>query len=369
MRTPALMKKEFLHFWRDPALMLMVLWAFTADVYLCAGGFSLDIKRFPVAVYDLDRSQSSTALIEHLRLPRFRIVRYIDDAREIDELLSSGKALMVIAIDDDFSKRLARGESAPVQVILDGTNSHSAALALAHVTSTFSQLPGKSTVVEHLRSGTPPVALRLRIWFNENMESSWFVGLSELFSVITLVAILLPAAALVREKEYGTVEQLLVSPLHPWQIMLSKIIPMMILVLAFTCLCLFAILGAGYNVYPQGSLMVFLLATAIYVGACSGLGMLLATLAKNLSQVILMLTTAIVPIMFLSGTWTPPEAMPSWLRWFTHVSPLSYYLEIGTGIFFRGWGFRHSAEPLMWLTILGGVLFLVGTSRVGKEFA
>ncbi|MFQ5626741.1 MAG: ABC transporter permease, partial [Methyloligellaceae bacterium] len=183
------------------------------------------------------------------------------------------------------------------------------------------------------------------------------------------VAILLPAAATVREKEYGTIEIMLVSPLRTWEIMLAKIIPMAGISLVFTLISVFAVLGAGFGVYPTGSLGVFLVATAIYVYACCGLGMLLATFAKNLSQVILILITVFVPIVFLSGTWTPPEAMPVGLQWFTYVSPLSYYLDISTGVFFRGWGWHESLAYLAMLSLLGAILFLVGTRRLGRQFA
>ena len=371
MRTLALIKKEFLQFWRDPVLLVVVLWAFTFDVYLCARGFSLDIRGFPVAIYDMDRSQQSQSMIDHLHEPRFRQVKMISDPDEVDELLSTGQALMVVVIDNHFSRRLARGEPAEVQVILDGTNSSSTAQALGEVSAIFSQVSFRHTDSTNSspRETQLPVIMRSRIRFNENMESSWSVGLTELFGVITMVAILLPAAAMVREKEYGTIEQLLVSPLRSWQVTLSKIVPMTLLVVGFTTLSLLAVMGAAFGLYPKGSMGLFLVSTAIYVYACAGLGMLLSTLAKNLSQVILMLTTVLVPIMFLSGTWAPPEAMPPALRWFTHISPLSYYYELGTGIFFRGWGLKQGIESLFWLFILGGGMFVVGTTRVGREFS
>ena len=369
VRTLALVKKELLQFWRNPPLIAVVLWAFTIDVYLCAQGFSFDVQNFPIAIYNRDLRQPSAALLEHLRLPRFRLVEVITDESQIDELLLTGRAMMVIVINDDFSRKLARGERAPVQVILDGTNSNSAALALSHVAEIFSEVEIKDVNANGIPRVKSPISFRPRIAFNENMESSWYVGLSELFSSMTMVAMLLPAAAAVREKEYGTIEQLLVSPMHSWQIMLAKIVPMTGIALVFTLISVFAVLGGGFGVYPKGSLVLFLAATAIYVYACSGLGMLLATLARNLSQVIVILTTAFVPIVFLSGTWTPAEAMPPALRWFTYVSPLSYYLDIGTGIFFRNWGLQESFRPLAMLAMLGGGLFVVGTARIGRQFA
>ncbi len=364
----ALVKKEFFQFCRDPALVAVVLWCFTLDIYLCARGFSLDLNNYPIATYNRDGSRLSEEFLSYLHAPEYRTVAKITNDQEYDEILAKGKALTLISIPNGFSKKLAKNQPAEVQVMIDGTNSNSASMALANIQAIFSQTqlkfidrPGNKQVPAEL------ISIRPRLWFNPNLDSSWFVAFSELCSEVTMVAILLPAAALVREKEYGTVEQLLVSPLKPWQIMLSKIIPMIILVLIFSSLCLYAILGPIFNFYPLGSLMTFLTATAIYVGACAGLGMLLATMAKNLSQVLLMLVTAMVPIMFLSGTWTPPEAMPTVIRWFPKVSPLSYYLEIGYGVFFKGWDFKQGLGLLGWLMVFSGGLFLFGSTRISRQ--
>jgi len=368
MRTLALVRKEFLQFWRDPALVAVVLWCFTMDGYLCARGFSLDISNYPMAIYNRDGSQMSEELVRQLHAPEYRIVGNITNDEEYDRMLLTGKALMVLEIPEDFTKKLARNEPADVMATIDGTNSNSAALALANIQGIFSQAK-----LKFLDRPKPKylagelISFRPRLWFNSNLESSWFVAFSELCSEITMVAILLPAAALVREKEYGTVEQLLVSPLKPWQVMLSKIIPMIILVLVFTAMCLYAILGPAFGFYPLGSLTLFLAATAVYVGACAGLGMLLATVAKNLSQVLLMLVTAMVPIMFLSGTWSPPEAMPPVVRWFTQVSPLSYFLEIGYGVFFKGWDVHQGFGYLGKLMLFSGVLFILGSTRISRQ--
>ncbi len=368
MRTFALIKKELLQFSRDPALVAVVLWCFSLDVYLCARGFSVELKNYPIAIRNLDGSQMSLSLIDHILPPQFRIIGIINSDRESDELLTTGRAQMVIEIDKDFTRDIARGKAGKIQVLVDGTNSNMAAMALAHIQSICNTVKLKFIRRPLSQAGAARYIKFTPIyWFNRNLNGSWFVGLSELCSEITMVAILLPAAALVREKEYGTIEQLLVSPLHSWQIMLSKIIPMTFLVLLFTTLCLFAILMPVFNLYPKGSIVAYWVATAIYIGACSGLGMLLATVAKNLSQVLLMLIAAMVPIMFLSGTWTPPEAMPLVVRWFTYISPLSYYLEISNGIFFKGWAFVQSLHQLVWLMIFSGGLFLIGSSRISRQ--
>ncbi len=374
MRVLALMKKEFLQFRRDPALLLIVLWAFTLDIYFAGSGPALVIRNFPVAVYDQDASQASASFIEQLHAPRFRIVHLLTDPRRINQLLDTGEALMVIVIDPYFSRDIARGTGGKVQVLLDGTNSTSASMALAHLSQISKQFrPPLQISKARLTGRAGPddqlISARLRVLFNPNLEASWSTSLTELFAVITMVSILLPAAAMVREKQYGTIEQLLVGPLHPWQIMIAKIIPMAIIVVGFTAMAVYLVLGWCFGLYPRGSLALFLAVTAIYVFATAGLGMLIATAAKNLSQVILMLLPCLVPILFLSGTWTPPEAMHPAVRWITHVSPLSYYLEIGNGIFFRATTLSEIIEPLIALVILGAAVFLFGATRLTRQLA
>lgn len=366
MRLLALMKKELLQFWRDPVLLIMVFYGFTFDVYLAGKGYPLEIQNFPVAVYDQDRSQASASLLEHLRPPKFRVT-VVHDAETLDRLLLSGRVLMGVVVDADFTRRLARNESAPVQVLIDGTHSIVAALALNEVTQILTQSPLRYLERVQVQLRRLPVGLRWRVLYNPNADNTWAISLIELFTIITLASMLLPAAAVVREKERGTMEQLLVSPLRRWEVMLAKILPMTGVGLLFTLLSVFAVLHSMMDLVAKGSLAVFFLATVIYIHACAGLGLFMAAISRNLSQLILILITAIVPILFLSGTWAPREAMPGPIQVLTHLSPLSYFVEIGMGVFFRGWGLTESVMPLLRLAGFGVVLFVLGATWLGKS--
>jgi len=373
MRLLALMKKEFLQFWRDPVLLLIVFWAFSVDIYFAGKGLTLDVRNFPVAVYDGDDKPTSWSFIDQLRPPRFNVTT-ITDRKLIDHLLDTDQILIALEIDKNFTRNIAQGRPAQIQALLDGTNSNSASMALAYLSNIAAAFKPPLKVVaqklvQQTDQDTQAVASRTRVLFNENLESTWFMSLSELFAVITMVAILLPAAAMVREKEYGTIEQLLVAPLRAWQVMLAKIIPMALLVVCFTAISVYVVLGWCFGFHPRGSLLLFLAVTTIYVFTTAGLGMLIATAARNLSQIILMMLAAMIPIMFLSGTWCPPEAMPPHIRWFAWISPLSYYLDIGYGIFFKGVGVTAILKPLFLLIVLGGAMFTFGTTRLGRKLA
>ncbi|MBI4595014.1 MAG: ABC transporter permease [Candidatus Tectomicrobia bacterium] len=361
-----LIKKELLQFLRNTPLLLIVLFSFTIDIYLSATGFSLDTKNVPIAVYDLDRSEKSRELIAKFQWPYFHLKKYISYEKEITELLDKGKTLLVLTIPPDFSQTIRQGKIAKVQILADATISNTALLALsyaAQIVESFSQKISIERLGLTKNINLPSAELQPTILFNPNLKSVYFMGLSELFSMITMIAILLPAAALVREKEYGTVEQLLVTPLHVYEILLGKIIAMEAIVLVALSFSIFSILHLALEIPLRGNLFFFLLVSAIYIFTASGLGIYISTISKNLSQAILATLLIIMPILFLSGSWVPLESMPWWMQKLTYLSPLKYYLALGWGIFLKGAGFNVLWKDFVGLVFLGAVIFLLGARR------
>lgn len=367
-RLWSLIRKEFLQFFRDPALLFIVLWGFTGIIYLDASAFDLEMKRIALAVYDLDRSRASRELIDRLRMPYFRGIGTVEREEEIRRLLDSGKAFLVLVIPQGFSRRLAEGNEARVQVLIDGTISNGALVAMGYAIQIVGQYTREiKPEVQTLR--IPSVEAKVRVRFNQNLQSEYFTSLTELFTVITMIAILLPAAAMVREKEHGTVEQLLVAPLRIWEIMLAKILPMGVIVLGGTFLGLILVVQGIFHVPLRGNLLLFFFVTAIYVFTTSGLGLGIAALSRTLAEAILMTLLILTPMLFLSGTWTPLEAMPSWMRVITLLSPLRYYLELGFGILLKGMGLWSLWDTLLGLALLGGLIFALGALRFRRSFA
>jgi len=363
------MAKEFVQFWRDPALLAIVVYAFTFDVLLAGKGITLEVRNFPVVVWDLDRRQASAKLLERIRPPEFRLTGTVEDRAQIDRKLNDGTALMAIIIPRDFSRRIHNRPPATLQVLVDGTNSTSSTIALAYLSRIVAELAQEIGDPPGARGRrAPQIGIEPRIWFNPNLENAWFIGLSELISIGTMIAILLPAAALVREKQYGTIEQLLVSPLRPWEIMTCKLVPMACLVVAFTYMSCRLILEAFLGLRPAGSMFLFLAASAIYVFPMSGMGLLIATMVRNLAQTILVVLVVSLPILFLSGTWTPPEAMPHWLQWPMKLSPMSYYLNIGYAVYFKGTGLRYLYPDFLAMAGLGSLVFSISIWQTRRQF-
>jgi ABC-2 type transport system permease protein len=280
---------------------------------------------------------------------------------------------MVLVIPQHFSQYLKEGREAKIQLIVDGTHSNSALIAMGYAARIIEAYSGK-IILENwgiTAKGLqllPRVDLRYRVRFNPNLKSEYFMGLTELFSVITMISILLPAAALVREKEYGTIEQLLVTPLKPYEIMLAKIIPMGAITLLATFTAIFTVLEPLFGIPIRGNLGLFFLATLIFVFTSSGLGLFLASISKSLSEVVLLTLLIVAPILFLSGSWTPYEAMPFWMKRITYLSPLKYFLEIGFSVFLKGLGFAALWKEFLGLLILGGLAFLLGVVKFRSSF-
>jgi ABC-2 type transport system permease protein len=373
IRLASLVRKEFLQFSRDWVVLIILLYSFTIDILLVTKGFNLEVRRTPLAVYDLDRSQASQQLVEGFRLPYFLAVAFPHGEGAVRELLDRGKVSMVLVIPQHFSQYLKEGREAKIQLIVDGTHSNSALIAMgyaARIIEAYSRkiiLENWGITAKGLQL-LPRVDLRHRVRFNPNLKSEYFMGLTELFSVITMISILLPAAALVREKEYGTIEQLLVTPLKPYEIMLAKIIPMGAITLLATFTAIFTVLEPLFGIPIRGNLGLFFLATLIFVFTSSGLGLFLASISKSLSEVVLLTLLIVAPILFLSGSWTPYEAMPFWMKRITYLSPLKYFLEIGFSVFLKGLGFAALWKEFLGLLILGGLAFLLGVVKFRSSF-
>jgi len=208
-----------------------------------------------------------------------------------------------------------------------------------------------------------------RVWYNPNQKDAWFMSISELLTVITILAMMLPAAAAVREKERGTIEQLLVSPLSPIQVLLPKVIAMTLVILLGTALSVAAVLHGFFHVPIKGSLVLFFAVTALYTFAMSGLGLFISTLSRNLAQAVMLTIMIMMPIILLSGAWTPPEAMPSGIRQAMYASPLYYYIEMAYGILLKGAGLDILWDSLLGLIVLGSLIFTFGAWRFKRQFA
>lgn len=367
-----LMRKEFLQFFRNIPLLVIVLYCATLDVY-SAGEVSMDVNDYPIAVYDMDQSVQSREVIGKLREPFFSITHMITDERQIDALIESGKVSVVVVFPKDFGKKIAAYESGQLQVILDGSNSNASELALRYIHNivydhNLNLLVTKWKVSNVTAAMIPYIEYQTQYRYNPNIIDRWSFCLQEFFMIITLIGILLTATAMVNEKQFGTIEQLMVTPLKTFEIMISKIVPMIVVLFVTAFIAVFVILKPLVGIPIIGSIGEFFLVTLIYSFAVSGFGLLISTISNNLSETVLFSILMLVPIMFLSGAWVPPEAMPGWMQILVLVSPLKYYLDLGTGIFLKGNTLVMMWKDLLSLLGLGIIAFLAGAFRFRRVF-
>ena len=367
-------QKEILQLSRDKVLLFLVLYAFSADIYNAGSGVTLQLKRAATAVHDLDHSFASRELMGRFQPPHFSIIGEVANEAAGLQLLDRGTAMAVIAFPPQFQRDLLRGRTVTVQMQVDATNSVLGFLASSYA----SEIVGEYSLEAGMkRAGLSPgaqlqapvVLNDYRVWFNPNQRDDWFMSISELLNVITAFAILLPAAALVREKERGTIEQLLVSPLTAFQVLFPKIISMTAVILAATAISVFGILQPLFEVPLRGSLMLFFAVTMLYVFCIAGLGLFIGTVTRNLSQASMLAILTLAPMMFLSGVWTPPEAMPALVRYAMYISPLHYYVDASYAILLKGAGINVIGHSLVGIVLLGGLLFGLGLWRFRSQFA
>ncbi len=369
-RLSVMVGKEWLQLCRDKLLLLFIAFAFTLDVYTSGSGVSLDLQRGAMLVHDNDYSRASRDLLARFQPPYFDVRGQIHRAEEGIAQLDRGTAMMVVDIPPKFEESLRRGRQTSVQLQIDMSNATLGSLAEGYagqIIGRFSQEYGSETNDLDKTQNLPAIQDECRVLFNPNQSDPWFFSISEMLQVITMFSILLPAAALAREKERGTVEQLLVAPLSPMQILLPKLIAMTVVILAATAVCLFGILGAVFHVPMRGSLVLFFAVTAVYVGATAGLGLLVATVTRNLAQVAMLTILILAPMMFLSGTFAPPEAMPAWMRWMVYLFPLHYFIEAAYGILLKGAGVGLIWDSIAGMSVLGTVTFGIGLWRFRRQ--
>lgn len=365
--------KEVLQLFRDVILIFFILYAFIVDVYLAGSGVTLQLNNASMVIHDSDQSFASRELINRFRLPYFRMDGVISDQKEGIRLLDKGKSMIVLDIPPKFEEMLLNGRQISVQMQVDTTNSVLGFLASSYSSQIVGQFGLDAAV---LRLGFPSSSLETvpvirdkhRVWFNPNQNDAWFMSISELLNIITLFAVLLPATAMVREKERGTVEQLLVSPLSSFQIMMPKVLAMTAVILGGTFLSLVVNLLFLFHVPLKGSLLLFFSVTTLYVFTTAGLGLFAATIARNLAQAGMMTILILAPMFFLSGAWTPPEAMPNWLRIMMLISPLHYYIDASFGILLKGAGIAQIWGSVLAMALLGGLTFGFGIWRFRRQF-
>lgn len=353
--------KEITSLLRDRVLFVFMLYACTLMVYAQATGTSHDLVRASIGIVDEDRSMLSRRIADAFLPPRFQPpVALASDA--VDHAMDQARFTFVLDIPPDFEADLLAGRKPEIQLLIDATAMMQAGIGGNYIQAIVSDEIGRF-LRRDAEAASSPVELKLRIAFNQTLESTWFTGAMALLQVINMLAILLTGAALMREREHGTLEHLLVMPVQAGEIMLSKIIANGGVILVMSLLSLYAILQGVLGLRVAGSLLLFYAATAIYLFFAAALGIFLATLARSMAQFALLFILVQMPMQLLSGALTPLEAMPDWLQTAVQLLPTKHYVALTQAILTRGAGIETVWPELLAILAMGAAAFVFSLLR------
>jgi ABC-2 type transport system permease protein len=328
-RLFTLIRKELLAQLRDPQSRRLLIMPVLLQLLVFPFAATMEVKNNVLAVQNLDAGSASTELVQRLgRTRAFPELRFLHGEDEVRQTLDEQRALLVLRIPADFSRRLAAGEDAPLQALIDGRRSNAAQVALGYVQSVVDGYAAG-------RAGARPAVPVVRNWFNVNLDSKWFLLPSLVAIITTLGCLIVTAMSVAREREQGTFEQLLVSPLTPGQIMVGKAVPALLIAIAQASIVLSGAVFA-YGIPFQGSLALLYGSIVLYGVALVGIGLLISSLCATQQQAFLGVFFFVMPAILLSGFIAPIENIPEPLRSVTWFNPVRHFLVIARGLYLKG---------------------------------
>lgn len=359
--------KELWSLWRDPMMLVLILFTFTIAIYSAATAMPETLHNASMAIVDEDNSPLSQRIVSAFYPPQFKSPAMIA-ARDIDPGMDAGDYTFVLHIPSGFQRDVLAGRPAEIQLNTDATrmtqaftgSSYIQQIALSEVTAFVQGYRGQAAM---------PVDLELRARFNPTLDKSWFGALAEIINQITMLSIILTGAALIREREHGTVEHLLVMPVTPFEIMSSKVWSMGLVVLLASFLSINLVVRALLDIPVAGSLSLFFAGAALSMFATTSIGIFMATIARNMPQFGMLTVLVLLPLEMLSGSTTPRESMPEVVQNVMLAAPTTHFVELGQAILFRGAGIDVVWPQLLAIVAIGGVFFTVALARFRRAIS
>ena len=359
--------KELWSLWRDPIMLILILYAFTAMIYVAASALPDALNKVPISIVDEDKSPLSARIISAFHPPQFIPPAQIS-LSDIDVGLDAGDFTFSLDIPPNFQSDVLAGRTPAIQLNVDATRITQAFTGTAYV---HQIVTGEvNEFIQRYRGNTiPPIDLITRVRFNPNLSESWFGAIMEIVEMITMLSIILAGAALIREREHGTIEHLLVMPVTPTEIMLSKIWSMGLVVLIASTFSLQFIVQGLLGVPIEGSVLLFIALTALFLFSMTSLGIFLATIAHNMPQFGLLMMLILLPMLMLSGMVTPIESMPSLAANIMKIAPTTHFAAAAQAILYRGAGFDVIWPQALALAVIGTVLFIASLTHFRKSMS
>ena len=371
-RILRLFKKELLQTRRDKRMLGIIFVAPILQLFLFGYAVSTDINHIVTAVYDEDRTAASRELVARFeRSGYFEYAHDLSGPQEIDGLLDAGKAQMVLHIPRGFAADVARNRTATVQTILDGSDSMTARIIAGYATGIIQQYSAgiMQERLDRVRGSVarvPAVETRARVWYNPELKSVYFMVPGVLCMILLIVTMMMTSMAIVKEKEIGTLEQLVVTPITAAELMLGKTLPFLLIgMLDMVLVLLVAVFW--FKVYVAGSVLLLFALSALFLLTTLGLGIFISTVSKTQQEATLTSFFFFLPFVLLSGFMFPIENMPQVIQYVTYAIPLRYFLEIIRGIFLRGVGLEYLWPQVLMLAGFGVGILALAAKRFSKR--
>jgi ABC-2 type transport system permease protein len=358
-RLISIVRKEFIQIFRDTRTLIMILVIPIMQLFLLGYSATNDVRNIPLAVLDQSRSPESRALLDSYRAADyFRIAYSVQSEAEIRQLIESGDARAAMIIPPDYAQRLSDGD-AQVAFILDGSDPTSASTALsaaqlisqAHAINLLAQTFSRTGMNLQVQQ---PVTVHTTVWYNPDLVSAFFMIPGVIGMILYAIAAILTATSVVRERERGTIEQLIVTPIRPWELIVGKLMPYVILGF-FNTIEVLAVGHWWFGMPIRGDLGLILILSVVFLATGLGIGLFASTIANTQQEAMLTVWMTLLPSIFLSGFFFPLEAMPKVLQWISYLMPLRYYLVIIRSLLLKGVGL-----DMIQFDVIAMTLFAVG---------
>jgi ABC-2 type transport system permease protein len=356
--------KELRSLGRDTLMKGLIAFSFTAQVYLTATGLPESLHKAPIAIVDEDRSPLSSRIVSAFYPPHF-LTPVLIEHDDTDPGMDAGLYTFVLDIPPDFQRDVLAGRQPTIQLNVDATRMSQAFIGNSYVQNIVNGEVA-AFMQRHRAVTVQPAELEARARFNPNLSSVWFGSVMELINSITMLSILLTGTALIREREHGTIEHLLVMPLTPFEIMTGKILAMGLVVAVVATASLIVVVQGVLAVPIEGSIGLFVLGMALHLFAATSMGIFLGTVARSMPQLGLLTIIVLLPLQMLSGGMTPRESMPDIVQNLMLAAPTTHFVALAQAILYRGAGFEIVWPQFFALLAIGGVFFVLALSRFRK---
>jgi ABC-2 type transport system permease protein len=364
--------KELIQTLRDKRMRMTLIIPPMFQLIIFGYAANLDVKHIRTAVRDLDQSVESRDVISRFRQSKyFDILFYPQRQQDTERLILNGDVILSLEIPPDFSRKLKKGDTATVQILVDGTESNTAMIALGYVSKILGDYSSSIMIHRLNREGRigfeeAGVELEHRIWFNPNLESRLFYVPGVIASIAFLIPVILTAQAIVREKEIGTLEQIMVTPIRSWELMVGKTLPFALI--GLLDVVMIALIGVFWFEVPlRGNPLVLLCGAVLFLLSSVAMGLFISTISSTQQQAQISTFFFAMPAFILSGFAFPIDNMPEWIQPLTYAIPLRYFLVIIRGVFLKGIGLEILWPQMAALAGLGGAMILLSSLRFRKR--